>query len=125
MGNRTVPQVGEPFCYSCHMGNVSPCDREHRKWIEEQMPKGVRVIPEDRKAEILIGGQWSEVAFKDLKAGDLVRMFEPNGLQVDGGEISLVLTDTELVKALDGESMIRAFNCLPAGRKLEEEADAG
>jgi hypothetical protein len=32
-----------------------------------------------RKVEILKSGEWKEVAFPDLKDGDIFRMFEPNG----------------------------------------------
>ena len=77
---------------------------------------GPTVIPDTRKVEILEHGQWVEVAFKDLKKGDLARMFEPDGQPVDGGEVVLLLHDATVTE-MDNGDLINTFSCEPAGRK--------
>ena len=43
--------------------------------------------PTTRSAEVLQNNEWTKVAFENLKEGDVFRLFEEDGSDVDGGEI--------------------------------------
>lgn len=70
-----------------------------------------------RKVEVISVGQWLEIPFKELRVGDLFRMFEANGDPADDGEICVALRDAKLSPARDGENTIAGVWCEPAGRK--------
>lgn len=56
---------------------------------------GLKPAQELRKVERYRDGKWVECKFKDLITGDIFRMFEPDGTEVDGGEQSIACSDAE------------------------------
>ena len=68
-----------------------------------------------RRTEVLTHGQWREIHFKDLKKGDIFRLFEKTNEPVDNGEISIAMEDAEFSRK------VYAVHCEPAGRKKKED----
>jgi hypothetical protein len=57
-------------------------------------------------------GQWVDVAFRDLKKGDVFRLFEPDGRLVDG--------DEEVTAASDAYETNGVWSIQCDGLKAEE-----
>lgn len=73
------------------------------------------MIEPTRTAEVLVAGHWQAIPFKDLKEGDIFRLFEEDGTAVDDGEIYEAETS-----AYVNDGLLTIKNRL-GGRVLNEE----
>lgn len=63
-----------------------------------------------RYVHVLIQGRWHRMDFAELREGDIFRLFEAGGQEVDDGEISVALSDAFTTGVL-------SVKCGRAGRK--------
>jgi len=77
---------------------------------EGELPE-FKKLTDTRKAQVLIGGYWEDMPFMMLDAGDVFRLFEEDGSDVDGGQVCIAQGCA--TREPDGLGRVA---CIPAGR---------